>query len=106
MKANEFVRKFGWIKAKYCLELCASPQDKWFVFDGNLICDDEFDKIKRLVESHDLIEQWGGPHGAKNTLKLLEESLSIGLYHGMDGIDAETEVPKLKQAIADVESCL
>lgn len=62
--------------------------------------------LKRLVESHELVESYKGLHCAKNTLGLLQSSMEIGLYHGMDGVDAATEIPRLKQAIADVESCL
>ena len=61
--------------------------------------------LKRLVESHELIKNHGGLHSAKHTLKILESSLQIGLYHGIDGVNAEIEIPKLKQAIADVEAC-
>lgn len=64
------------------------------------------EQLKRLVESHELVEKNQGLNGARNVLKLLEASLDIGLYHGIDGVDATTEVPKLRQAIADVESCM
>lgn len=64
------------------------------------------EQLKQLVESYELIEKHQGLNGARNVLKLLEESLDIGLYHGIDGVDATTEVPKIKQAIADVESCM
>ena len=64
------------------------------------------EQLKQLVESHELIEKHHGLNGARNTLKLLESSLNIGLYHGIEGVEATTEVPRLKQAIADVESCM
>ena len=53
----------------------------------------------------ELVETCGGLHGASNTYKLLKSSLDIGLYHGMDNVDAVSDVPKLEQAIKDVESC-
>ena len=60
--------------------------------------------LKRLVASVDLINANGGLNGTKNTVKLFQSSLDIGLYHGVDGVDAEKEIPRLKQAIADYES--
>ena len=60
--------------------------------------------IKRLVESVDLVNCNGGWNGTKNTVKLFQSSLDIGLYHGVEGVNAEDEIPRLKQAIADYES--
>ena len=60
--------------------------------------------IKRLVESVDLVNCNGGWNGTKNTITLFQSSLDLGLYHGVDGVDAEVEIPRLKQAIADYES--
>ncbi len=60
--------------------------------------------LKRLVESVDLINANGGLNGTKNTITLFQYSLDLGLYHGVDGVDAEVEIPRLKQAIADYES--
>ena len=53
-----------------------------------------------------LIEQLGGLNGAKNSLSLIESSLAIGLYHGVVGANAEAQISELKQAIADIESCM
>lgn len=60
--------------------------------------------LKRLVESVELVNSNGGWNGTKNTIKLYQSSLELGLYHGVDGVDAETEIPRLKQAIADYEA--
>lgn len=60
--------------------------------------------LKRLVESVDLVNCNGGWNGTKNTITLFQSSLDLGLYHGVDGVDAEVEIPRLKQAIADYES--
>ena len=62
--------------------------------------------LKRLVESHELVKKMGGLNGAINSLSLLECSLAIGLYHGVVGVNTEAQISELKQAIADVESCL
>ena len=60
--------------------------------------------IKRLVESVDLVNCNGGWNGTKNTITLFQYSLDLGLCHGVDGVDAEVEIPRLKQAIADYDS--
>lgn len=93
MKANEFIKAMGLNAVKQFLE------------NDNIRTKEMSDDLKRLVESHDLVESYKGPHCAKNTLGLLQSSMEIGLYHGVDGVDAATEIPRLKQAIADVESC-
>lgn len=118
MNANEFVRENGLYAFKHALaQLSFKPKMFLIVYQyecefvheikpnhGN--CVFGYDDVKRLVESHELVEKNQGLNGARNVLKLLEASLDIGLYHGIDGVDATTEVPKLRQAIADVESCM
>lgn len=97
MKANEFVKKYGICYAKkFDFSIWRKHKDEIDFDEDNLI---------RLIEAHELVESYGWLHSAKNILKLLESSLQIGLYHGIDGVNAETETQKLKQAIADVESC-
>lgn len=98
MKANEFIKKYGVDEAKYFV-------DK--VIDHISMGDDfKAEELKRLIESHDLVKSYNGIYGAKNTLKLFLSSIEIGLYHGIDGVNSEFEIPRLKQAIADVESYL
>lgn len=63
----------------------------------------DISELKRLVESVDLVNCNGGWNGTKNTITLFQSSLDLGLYHGVDGVDAEVEIPRLKQAIADYE---
>lgn len=96
MKANEYIKNYGWTCAGIRIAEIEHSKD----FDGF------YSDLKRLVESYELVEKNQGLNGARNVLKLLEASLDIGLYHGIDGVDATTEVPKLRQAIADVESCM
>ena len=89
MKANEFVKKFGWDAAKHKadeLKIIESMGDKLSFEDENL---------KRLVESHELVESYGSLSNAKTELK----KLSI-----LRWIDPKTE--RLREAIADVESCI
>ena len=89
MKANEFVKKFGWNDARVCILNCACPEDRWLMRHGNLVSDQDFDDLKRLVESHELVGRYGTADEAKEYLPMLR----------MDSYD------ELKQAIADVESC-
>ena len=80
MKANEFVKKFGWYEAKAFLSFDSEVE---IVYTASF-----FDDLKRLVESHELVENWGGLDDAKFALQLVR-------------------YPKrLEQAIADVESCM
>lgn len=83
MKANEFVKKFGWDRAKREVALIGTIA---------MMCgDSDFNNdLKRLVESHDLVESFGGVEMAK---RYLDENLECG----------DSEV--LRHAIADVERC-
>ena len=82
MKANEFVKKFGWEYAKERMEYCK----------GARLVGMEID-LKRLVESHEFINERGGLEHVKN--------LIATKLHWFD-VDA---IIKTNQAIADVESC-
>ena len=76
MKANEYFKKHGY---KKCKAACA--QNGW-LNTGFWI------QLKRLVESHELVKKVGGLNKAK--------------IYVPDGYKSD----RLKQAIADVESCL
>ncbi|WP_179995578.1 hypothetical protein [Acinetobacter sp. YH16053] len=96
MKANEFVKKFGFEHAKYLLEdttleyFAVHSQCAGKYFEDTVCVND----LKRLVESHELVESFGGLDAAKKELN----RLSV-----LRWINPETE--KLRAAIADVESC-
>lgn len=105
MKANEFVKKFGLGSFKAAM-LC--PQFKRYgyailYFDEVDFSNDFIDKhadymfktseIKRLVESHELVEKHGGLISAKEYLKGNFIQYHMSAY------------ARFKQAIADVESC-
>lgn len=75
MKVNEFIKDKGIDEAKRHLE-CYGWRNTPFII-----------KLKRLVESHELVEKLGGLDEAK--------------IYVPDGYKSE----RLKQAIADVESC-
>ena len=78
MKANEFFKAMG-LKAV-----------KQFLENDNIRTKEMSDELKRLVESHDLVESFGGVEMAN---RYLDENLECE--------DSKT----LRQAIADVESC-
>ena len=99
MRANEFIKKFGLSSFKAAM---GCPQFKRYnyailYFDeidfSNEIVEKHADymfktsDIKRLVESHELVESWGGLDDAKFALQLVRYP------------------ERLNQAIADVESC-
>lgn len=90
MKASEFVKKFGWKKAKHCTK--PTSRDNFFIVGGKVIRDQNLINLKRLVESHELIESCGG-------LQSVGEKLTHGMY------ESKAVIERLKQAILDVESC-
>lgn len=119
MKASEFVKKHGWdavidaVKSTNAEETAAfESTDIKYIDEANpmlgvnvKVYHIPYLEVKRLVESHEIIQSRGGMNRAKNTATLLQSSIDIGLYYGMDGVDANVELPLLKQAIADVELC-
>ena len=87
MKAVEFVKKFGWEEAKKK----NSEGDNFYIWrrDKEL-----FKDLKRLVDSHELVEIYGGYDLAKNVMQITPLRKS-----------SYDLIENLKQAIADVESC-
>lgn len=83
MKSSEFVKKFGWEEATAFLSLASEVE---IVYTASF-----FDDLKRLVESHELVEKVGGLAEAK---RIANNPLAI------------FNTLPLKQAIADVESCM
>ncbi|WP_104499148.1 hypothetical protein [Acinetobacter indicus] len=82
MKANEFIKKFGWGEATAFLSL---DSDVEIVYTASFL-----DDLKRLVESHELVWSYGGLDAAR------KEAHKNCFYFN---------APLLK-AIADVESCI
>lgn len=82
MKANEYIKKYGVDCAKEILFHNQDLMNIGFFID-----------LKRLVKSHELVESCGG-------LQSVGEKLTHGMYESRAVID------RLKQAIADVESCM
>lgn len=111
MNAIKFIKEHGVDKAREVVE--GAPDwatginlNSLKYFGGDCFCGGDLlvSGLKRLVESVDLVNCNGGWNGTKNTITLFQSSLEIGLYHGVDGVDAEVEIPRLKQAIADYEA--
>ena len=92
MKANEFIKKHGLEYAKHI-----------FTDDAPLVMDLNYTDLKRLVESHELVESRGGLDAAKHELILLQKHLNNTF--GYVTIITSEKIENLKQAIADVEGC-
>lgn len=107
MEAKEFVKKFGWLKA---YDIVAHIPDRFMSCYYGRVCyctkykkySDRFQPritlvnmadLKRLIESHDLVQSYGGCNEAISYLN----KKHIFAWDALDG--------QLSQAIADVESC-
>ena len=88
MKANEFFKKVGIDAVKSYL----------VAYEDDLTND-----LKRLVESHELVESRGGLDAANHELILLQKHLNNTF--GYVTIITSEKIENLEQAIADVESC-
>jgi len=93
MKATEFVKKFGWERAKREVALIGTIAV--ITGDRNWLSD-----LKRLVESRELVESIGGLPAAKAHLNSVAERCVNG---GLEAVREQYKI--LKQAIADVEAC-
>ena len=82
MKANEFVKKFGWEYSKHILNE-----------DSVILVDLNYTHLKRLIESHELVERDFG------LLDIAEYQYMISASY------SEAYWVRVKQAIKDVESC-
>lgn len=89
MKANEFVKKFGWEESKkHLLEVREAVNQTPYKHSAEDFSND----LKRLIESHELVKEHGSLGGAKEYA---------------DSVYTAPEVAeRLHAAIADVESCM
>lgn len=95
MKANEFFKAMG-IKAV-----------RQFLENDNIRTKEMHDDLKRLVESHELVEKVGGLLSAKaNINEMVVDSGSGYVSDGAKLYDYDFSFGSLRKAIADVESCL
>lgn len=84
MKANEFVKKYGWVVASTDLRNHEKYNTRSILYN--------YDDLKRLVEAHELVESYGGLEVAKTC------EYSEDLDHVKYNVD-------LAKAINLVESC-
>ena len=96
MKANEFVKKFGWEYSKHILNE-----------DSVILVDLNYTHLKRLIKSHELVEI----HGFEKSKEIVANAPSDDHFYswvlGNSGVrDKTVNIGELRKAIADVESCL
>ena len=114
MKANEFVKKFGWGLAKQYLNrtknqgVYIEPKIKLMIHQS--VCEPttsgiDFvfhrDDLKRLVESHELVERVISRHNKSSK----ECQIDINGLKSFVKKNPKIYSKRLKRAIADVESC-
>jgi len=92
MRANEFVKKFGWDVAatlsKEMRVITESVADAVAVWGQS-----EWDKLKRLVESYEFVSANGGVDGAMKYINSHDPNATSKHYNA------------LRAKVADVESC-
>ena len=116
MNANEFVKKFGWDRAKEIIN-GAGDHHRYFIADSISVtyskysdCFDSIDALKRLVESHEMVERFGGLDKAKKSLETAYKRFTTKISYSVETDDKTyltgVFIEDLEQAITDVESCL
>ena len=91
MKANEFFKAMGINAVKQFLE------------NDNIRTKEMHDDLKRLVESHELVLEWKLPED--DEIGLDGANLYLDYYAHYTSDEEKAKLDRLKQAIADVESC-
>lgn len=91
MRANEFVKKYGLDEAKRLLQRADGCKR---ISVSGVYCF-EYDELKRLIESHELVESKGGLTKAKEVLA----------DNPVWCFGSKRYSSPLEKAIADVESC-
>ena len=86
MKANEYIKKYSVDCAKEILKHNQDLMNIGFFID-----------LKHLVESHELVESYGGLESSK---------LTVNYPNFLNDEDIKTTNYRLSKAIADVESCM
>jgi len=81
---------------------CVDPQTR--VAEPHDALESLFD-LKRLVESHELVERCGGLNSLKAWVKETKSKLSLATYFHCNKPLVLIQIEKAEQAIADVEAC-
>lgn len=108
MKANEFVKKFGLEHTKYLIE---DTELSEFAIHSSCAGKYSMDTVsaedlKRLVESYELVSNFGGLKRAKRILKKAYTSFNTMVSVVWNDKPFQCNIQKLENAIADIESCL
>lgn len=98
MKANEFIKKFGLFTAK---EYLAGST----IFDNHLMVFTNDCELNRLVESHELVKVWQLPEDDNDETGVDGARMYLECYAFYSTDEEKAKLDRLKQAIADVESC-
>ena len=117
MKATEFVKKFGLDSLLIAKTLPKFNRYEYVIFYADEIdFSNEFlekhkdymfetQELKRLVESHELVERCGGLNSLKAWVKETKSKLSLATYFHCNKPLVLIQIEKAEQAIADVEAC-
>ena len=101
MEAVQFVKKVGIHVATNLFKESEGCVGIRYAIGGYVKRED----LKQIVEAWELVDNRGGLIGSKKYLKFLQVSVDVGLYHGLDNVNYETEIPLIRDAIACVEQC-
>ena len=112
MKAIEFVKKFGWGWAKDVVNnqpktdaQIFNPYNQKYSSSYNIKKGVSVAWLKRIVESHELVSNFGGLKRAKRILKKAYTSFNTMISVVWNDKPFQCNIQKLENAIADVESC-
>lgn len=104
MKANEFVKKYGLVKAIEVVKNTPPMNSSRYrirdnKYSATISTGESVSTIdlKRLVESHELVGSYGGLESSK---------LTVDYPNFLNDEDVKTTNHRLSKAIADVESCM
>lgn len=110
MEANQFVKSFGWNKAKEFSQITIKGLSQEYSFEINTgesvgLAYVNLNDLKRLIEAHEIIGLFKSLDHAKAEAKACEKAghseVLVKLNVGVGYIS----LSRVKQAIADVESC-
>ena len=104
MNAVEFVKKYGWDRARSASKMHIADFSRCFDLPMSLLIDIR-DDLKRLVDSWELAQI----HGLENSKKIVANAPSDEHFYswtlGNSGVkDKTVNIGELRKAIADVES--
>lgn len=120
MKANDFVKKHGWVAVVDAVKSTNAEETAFFestnldpIISGNgetigfdvKVYRIKYDEVKRLVESHELVGNFGGLKRSKRILKKAYTSFNILITGICNDKPFQCTVEQLQDAIADMESC-